>query len=181
LTGRKAPDPLEGVAGLDPHGMPCIPHQEQRMDISGKSLSADGIRAYIQAKRDAELEKERAHQAEARAEREKLHADFLERDVQPEAMDRVAALVRKAIELGEKQALLFRFPSDWLPDQGRAITNHAPDWHAHLDGFAARAYAMFVKELAPRGFQLKAEILDWPGGMPGDVGFILMWKSPEEL
>lgn len=151
------------------------------MDITRSSLSADGIRAFIQARKEEAAAKDRAHQAEVQAERAKLHADFLERDVQPEAMDRVAALVRKAVELGEKQALLFRFPSDWLPDQGRAITNHAADWAVHLDGFAARAYAMFVKELEPRGFQLRAEILDWPGGMPGDVGFILLWKNPEEV
>jgi hypothetical protein len=37
-----------------------------------------------------------------------------------------------------------------------------------------------MRELAPRGFQLKAQILDWPGGIPGDVGWFLAWKYPEE-
>ena len=151
------------------------------MDITGGSLSADGIRAYIKAKKDEEAAKARAHEDEAKAEREKFHKIFMERDIQPEAMDRVAAIVRKAVEMGDKQALLFRFPSDWLPDQGRAITNHAPNWPDSLDGFARRAYDFFERELEPKGFQLKAEIMDWPDGMPGDVGFILMWKSPEEM
>ena len=105
----------------------------------------------------------------------------MKREVQPEAMDRIAALVRKTVDMGDKQALLFQFPSDWLPDQGRAITNHAADWHEHLDGFAKRAYDYFKRELEPRGFQIRAEILDWPGGMPGDVGFFLQWKRPEEI
>jgi len=60
---------------------------------------------------------------------------------------------------------VLQFPSEWLHDQGRAVTNRDPDWHRELEGFPQRAYAHFEKELAPRGFQLKAEILDWPGGI----------------
>jgi hypothetical protein len=101
--------------------------------------------------------------------------------VQPEAMDRIATLVRKTIDMGDKQALVLRFPSDWLPDQGRAITNHDKDWYAKLDGFPKRAYDFFKRELEPRGFQIRAEILNWPGGMPGEVGFFLQWKAAEEI
>jgi hypothetical protein len=83
--------------------------------------------------------------------------------------------------MGDKQVLVLRFPSDWLPDQGRAITSHDKNWPEKLDGFAKRAYDYFKRELEPRGFQIRAEILDWPGGMPGDVGFFLQWKRPEEI
>ena len=150
------------------------------MSITGSTLSADAIRDFIKSKQDAEAAKRRAYETEVKAEQDKLHAAFLEREVQPEAMDRIANVVRKAVEIGDKQALVVRFPSDWLPDQGRAITNHAPDWPDHLEGFARRAHDFFKKELEPRGFQLRAEIMDWPGGKPGDVGFYLQWKRPEE-
>jgi hypothetical protein len=148
---------------------------------AGGGFSADSIRAYMARKREATAAEQRAHEAAVKAEREKLHQEFLERQVKPEALERVAALVRKAVDAGEKQALLFQFPSDWLPDQGRAITNRERNWPERLDGFARRAYEYYERELAPRGFQLRAEILDWPGGMPGTVGFILQWKRPEEL
>jgi hypothetical protein len=148
---------------------------------AGGGFSADSIRAYMARKREATAAEQRAHEAAVKAEREKLHQEFLERQVKPEALERVAALVRKAVDAGEKQALVFQFPSDWLPDQGRAITNRERNWHEKLDGFARRAYEYYERELAPRGFQLRAEILDWPGGMPGTVGFILQWKRPEEL
>jgi len=151
------------------------------MTFTGSDLSAETVRAYIRAKKEEEQAKQRAYEESARAEREKLHDAFLQREVQPEAMDRVAALVRKAVELGEKQVLVIQFPSDWLPDQGRAITNHDKNWHAKLDGFAKQAYDFFQRELEPRGFQLRAEIINWPGGMPGDVGFFLQWKRPEEM
>jgi hypothetical protein len=151
------------------------------MSFTGNTLSADSVRAYLQSKKDEEAAKQRAYQATVKSELEKLHDAFNSREVQPEAMDRIAALVRKTVDMGDRQALVVRFPSDWLPDQGRAITNHDKDWYEHLDGFAKRAYEFFKRELEPRGFQLRAEILDWPGGMPGDVGFFLQWKHQEEI
>jgi hypothetical protein len=138
------------------------------------------VRDFIRSKKEAQAAEDRAYEAAQNAEREKLKESFQEREVQPEALDRIAALVAKQIERGEKQALVLQFPSNWLPDQGRAVTNRDPEWHRNLEGFPQRAYAYFEKELAPRGFQLHAEILDWPGGMPGDVGFVLTWKRPDE-
>lgn len=151
------------------------------MSFTGSTLSADAVHAYLRSKKEEERAKQEAHQAVAKVELDKLHEAFLQREVQPEAMDRIATLVRKTIDMGDKQALVVRFPSDWLPDQGRAITNHDKDWHEKLDGFAKRAYDFFKRELEPRGFQIRAEVLDWPGGMPGDVGFFLQWKQPEEM
>jgi hypothetical protein len=150
------------------------------MSIFGKEFSASAVRDAIKARKDAVAAEERAFEAAQKAERDRLRESFQEREVQPEALDRIAALVAKQIDRGEKQALVLQFPSDWLPDQGRAVTNRDPDWHIRLEGFPRRAHDFFEKELAPRGFQLKAEILDWPGGMPGDVGFILTWKHPED-
>jgi hypothetical protein len=151
------------------------------MDITARNLSAEAIHTFTEEKARQKAEESRKHVEAAKAEREKLHEAFMKDDVPADAMDRVALMVRKAVEMGEKQVLVFQFPSDWLPDQGRSITNYAADWHEHLDGFAQRAYAYFKRELESRGFQLRAEILDWPGGVPGDVGFFLRWKRPEEM
>ena len=151
------------------------------MENLAKDFSAASVRNYIKSKKQQTEEEQHAYEAAAKAQREKLHELFMEREVKPEAMQRVAAVVQKAVERGEKQALIFQFPSDWLPDSGRGITSQDPNWHAKLDGFAQRAYAYFERELAPRGFQLRAQIMDWPGGMPGDVGFFLAWKSQEDM
>jgi hypothetical protein len=151
------------------------------MGIFGKEFSAAAVRDFIGARKAAERAERRAYEDAQKAERDALKAAFHEREVQPEALGRIEALVRKQVERGEKQALVLQFPSDWLPDQGRGVTNQDPDWHLKLEGFPKRAHDFFDKELAPRGFQIRAEILDWPGGMPGDVGFFLTWKRPEEL
>ena len=151
------------------------------MNITGSTLSADAVRAYLHSKKAEEEAKQRAFEASTKIELDKLHESFDGREVQPEALDRIATLVRKTIDMGDKQALVLRFPSDWLPDQGRAITNHDKDWYDKLNGFPKRAYDFFKRELEPRGFQIRAEILNWPGGMPGEVGFFLQWKSTEEV
>src|SRR5215213_7810323 len=151
------------------------------MSFTGSTLSADAVREYLQSRKEEEEAKQRAHRAAATADLEKLHEAFEQREVQPEAMDRIAALVRKTIDMGDKQVMVLRFPSGWLPDQGRAITNHDRSWPASLDGFAKRAFDFFKRELEPRGFQIRAEIVDWPGGMPGDVAFYLTWKRPEDM
>jgi hypothetical protein len=151
------------------------------MNITGSTLSADAVRAYLHSKEAEKEAKQRAFEASTKIELDKLHESFDGREVQPEAMDRIATLVRKTIDMGDKQALVLRFPSDWLPDQGRAITNHDKDWYDKLDGFPRRAYDFFKRELEPRGFQIRAGILNWPGGMPGEVGFYLQWKASEEI
>ena len=43
------------------------------------------------------------------------------------------------------------------------------------DAFAKDAYNFYVKELRPLGYKLHAEIISFPGGMPGDVGLYLAW------
>jgi hypothetical protein len=151
------------------------------MSVTGDGFSADSVRSYINDKRRKQREEQQAAEAAHRAELEKLRAAFMEREVHPEALERVATAVRRAVDRGEKRALVLQFPSAWLPDKGRAITNQDPDWGDKLDGFALRARDFFERELAPRGFQIKAEILDWPGGMPGDVGIFLTWKQPDEM
>jgi hypothetical protein len=47
-----------------------------------------------------------------------------------------------------------------------------------LTGFAQRAYEFWQKELEPKGYKLHAQVLDFPGGMPGDVGMFLRWSRP---
>jgi len=71
--------------------------------------------------------------------------------------------------------LLMSFPSSWLADHGRAINNRDKDWPDKLDGIARHTYQYYLAELQPRGFAIRASILDWPDGMPGQVGLFLAW------
>jgi hypothetical protein len=96
-------------------------------------------------------------------------------DIHPEVFERVSRVVKSAAERGEREVLAVRFPSEYCTDGGRAINNFEPNWPETLTGFAKRAHEFFEKELRPRGYKARAQILDFPGGVPGDVGIFLSW------
>ena len=91
-------------------------------------------------------------------------------------MQVVMQLVNQAAERGQTEVQVYRFPNELLSDRGRRINNSEPDWEETLDGRPKLAYEFWHDHLRPLGFGLKAEILEYPGGMPGDVGFFLTWK-----
>jgi len=68
-----------------------------------------------------------------------------------------------------------QFPAKLCTDKGRAINNGEPDWPETLQGKAKSFYDFFLERGRPQGFRLKAQILNFPGGMPGDVGLIVSW------
>ncbi len=123
----------------------------------------------------AEAQKAAALEATRREEEKALNEAFMHREVQPNAMDRVMAAVKRAAEHGESHITVFQFPSKLCKDQGRAINSADPNWPASLDGFPARAFEFYEKNLQPHGFRLRAEIINFPGGMPGDVSVTLHW------
>jgi hypothetical protein len=102
---------------------------------------------------DVVMDALRAQEAAAKAERGLIRRAFTEREVQIDSLERIAVVVRRAVERGEKRALLLQSPSEWLPDLGRGLTSHDPNWHKRLEGFPRRAYDYCLKERAPRGFQ----------------------------
>jgi hypothetical protein len=100
---------------------------------------------------------------------------FMAREIHPEVFERVSKVVRAAAERGEREVLVLRFSSEYCTDGGRAINSFEPDWPKSLTGFAKVAYEFWHKELEPQGYKLRAQIMDFPGGMPGDVGIFLRW------
>lgn len=82
---------------------------------------------------------------------------------------------RLAAERGETEVLLLRFPPQLLSDSGRAINAAEPGWPHTLRGEAAELYLRWKHDLKPRGFGIGARVLEFPGGMPGDVGLFLIW------
>ena len=86
----------------------------------------------------------------------------------------IMQIVNQAAERGQREVQVYRFPSGLCSDRGRRINNSEPGWEETLQG-PKLGYEFWRDYLRPLGFGLKAEILDYPGGMPGDVGFILTW------
>jgi hypothetical protein len=127
---------------------------------------------------DAEMEKvEEERQLKQKKERQQLELReaFMSREVQPEAIERINNAVSIAAKQGHHQIQVVTFPSSFCTDGGRRINIADPEWPSTLDGFAKQAYEFYEKELRPLGYKLHAEIISFPGGMPGDVGLFLKW------
>lgn len=86
----------------------------------------------------------------------------------------VSACVHAARQ-GEQHALVMRFPSALCTDGGRAINNGLPEWPATLIGQPKQLYEYYLQTLRPAGYQIRASIVDFPRGIPGDVGITLSW------
>jgi hypothetical protein len=128
----------------------------------------------------AEAEKAEAasrRQAEAEAEKKLL----LEKITKPsgvsdeEAMQRVAAIIQRAVSNGQTEVQVYRFPNQLCTDHGRAINQQEPGWEKTLTGLPKEMYEFWNRQLRPLGYKLRFQIIDWPDGLPGDVGITLKW------
>ncbi|MBI5261148.1 MAG: CBS domain-containing protein [Bradyrhizobium sp.] len=86
---------------------------------------------------------------------------------------------RAAAQKGDEEQLLLRFPSELCTDHGRAINAPDPSWPTTLRGLAAEVFMRWKKELQPQGFSLVARVVEFPDGLPGDIGLFLEWGRRE--
>jgi hypothetical protein len=92
-----------------------------------------------------------------------------------EHVKRAAAIIQRALANGQTEVLVLRFPNELCTDRGRAINQAEAGWEKSLTGLPRELYGFWEKHMRPRGYRLKAQILDFPGGIPGDVGVTLCW------
>jgi len=103
--------------------------------------------------------------------------------------------IRRAFERGETELMISSFPSSFCTDDGRAIINASapsvvrpgreqasrqteePEWLATLPAGVRQVYDYWKANLKPGGFHFTARIIDYPGGMPGDVGLFFSWPK----
>jgi molybdopterin-biosynthesis enzyme MoeA-like protein len=128
----------------------------------------------------AEAEKASAaarKQADAEAEKKIL----LEKITKPsgvsdeEALRRVAAIIERAVSNGLTEVQVYRFPNALCTDRGRAINQQESGWETTLTGLPKEMYQFWERQLRPRGYKIRVQIVDFPDGMPGDVGITLKW------
>jgi hypothetical protein len=127
---------------------------------------------------DAEMKKmddERKRKESKQRDQRELHEAFMAEDIAPDAVERLNRVVRIAAEQGFKEVRVITFPASFCSDGGRRINNMLPDWPDSLEGFARRAYDFYMKELRPLGYKLHAQVIDFPGGVPGQIGLFLKW------
>jgi len=92
-----------------------------------------------------------------------------------EALRRVGIIIERAVSNGLTEVQVYRFPNALCTDHGRAINQQEQGWETTLTGLPKEMFQFWERQLRPRGYKIKFQIVDFPDGMPGDVGITLKW------
>lgn len=139
-------------------------------------MSVKELKAYVLEVELAKAKKSLESQGRAdQAKQELLERLKSNAPISQERLRSFLLRVKAVAETGKSEMLMGRFPSEMCADHGRAINMAEPNWPETLQGLPRQAYLTWKEKLQPLGYRLKAQIVDWPEGVPGDVGLYLSW------
>ena len=162
---------------------------------STQALSVTGLFAERDAsgRRDQEaLKKLQRRKDEEHAEFRKCLDNFQLTDaIIQSGLDRI----KRAFERGETELMFSSFPSNFCTGGGRAIINAGvppinkpskddlaarsdkPGWLETMPAGVHKVYDTWKNHLKLGGFGFSARIINYAGGMPGDVGLFFTWPK----
>jgi hypothetical protein len=92
-----------------------------------------------------------------------------------QVMKKAAAIIERAAKNGLTEVQVYRFPNSLCTDRGRAINQQEPGWETTLTGIPKEIYEFWDRRLRPLGYRLRVQVVDFSGGVPGDIGVSLKW------
>ena len=140
--------------------------------------SAKEVMQQIALAEAEEAKKQAQGQAAAEAEKKAL-IDQLSKPPgtsDEEAIRRGLDIIHRAIKNRLTEVEIIRFPNQLCTDNGRAINQQEPGWENTLTGAPKEIYQFWDKYFRSRGYKLKVQIVDFPGGLPGDIGMTVSWR-----
>ena len=155
----------------------ATPHTAPAARLDEASSAAEDFRRLAEAfeKRQALQREELRHSAQ---DKQKHEVDeLIGKHMSDESWRDLIHQARAAAGQGLKEFLLLRFPSQLCSDSGRAVNVPDPEWPETLRGEAAEIYLRWNHDLRPHGFHVRARVLDFPDGLPGDIGLFLAWAG----
>jgi CBS domain-containing protein len=177
-TGGLVRNVVDTIDRYFKHKHPSVP--DHPPDRPSQPAGEDGLTVENFRHLLADFEHGRAaHQDEVRRaaaeQRRQKTKELIDRHISDGNWRAILHQARQAAEHGQREIMLFGFPSQLCSDGGRAINALEPDWARTLRGEAAEIYLRWERDLKPHGFGLAARVLDFPGGMPGAIGLFLLW------
>jgi hypothetical protein len=148
------------------------------MNLDDLLPTAQHLQKKIALEEAAKAAEEMRKQAEADAEKKALIDQFSKPSgvSDEEGVRRGAAIIQRAANNGLTEVQVYRFPNQLCTDRGRAINQQEPGWENTLTGVPKEIYQLWHKHFRPRGYKLRVQIIEFPGGMPGDVAMTLSWS-----
>lgn len=124
-------------------------------------------------KAEEHLRRAAAAEAEKRALIEKLgQPSGLTED---QKIQLASTVIQRAVRNGLSEVQVYRFPNTLCTDRGRAINQQEAGWEKTLTGIPLEIFQLWSDYLKPRGYRIRYQIVDFPGGMPGDISIVIAW------
>ena len=92
-----------------------------------------------------------------------------------EKVQLASTVIQRAVRNGMTEVQVYRFPNSLCTDKGRTIGQQEPGWENTLTGIPKEIYQLWADYLKPRGYRISYQIIDYPGGMPGDIAITIAW------
>ena len=92
-----------------------------------------------------------------------------------EKIKKASTVIQRAVKNGLNEVQVYRFPNFLCTDRGRAINQMETGWENTLTGIPKEIYQLWKDYLQPRGYKIAYQIIDFPGGVPGDIGITIAW------
>ena len=86
-----------------------------------------------------------------------------------------STVIQRAVRNGLSEVQVYRFPNSLCTDRGRAINQQEPGWEKTLTGIPWEIFQLWSDYLKPRGYRIKYQIVDFPGGIVGDISIVIAW------
>ena len=88
-----------------------------------------------------------------------------------------STIIQRAVRNGLTEVMVYRFPNTLCTDRGRAINQMEAGWEKTLTGIPKEIFQLWTDYLKPRGYRIQYQILEFPGGVPGDIGVTIAWDD----
>ena len=141
--------------------------------------SAKQIQKEAALKEAQKAEEHAKKKAAADAEKQKL-IDKLSKPSglsEDEKVKLAATVIQRAVRNGLTEVEVYRFPNSLCTDRGRAINQMEKGWETTLTGIPKEIFQLWSDYLQPRGYRIRYQVVDFSGGVPGDIGVNISWES----
>jgi hypothetical protein len=92
-----------------------------------------------------------------------------------EKVQLASTVIQRAVRNGLTEVQVYRFPNTLCTDKGRAINQQEPGWENTLTGIPKEIFQLWTDYLKPRGYRIGYQVIDFSGGVPGDIGVTISW------
>ena len=92
-----------------------------------------------------------------------------------EKIQLASTIIQRAVRNGLTEVQVYRFPNSLCTDKGRAINQQEQGWENTLTGIPKEIFQLWTDYLQPRGYRIGYQIIDFSGGVPGDIAITISW------